>query len=156
MPMTNCKQCQQSFFAKPSWIKNGYGIYCSKLCHNQSARTGKEVPCFTCQTLVYKSGKALKGSKSGKYFCTKTCQTKWRNTIHSGPQHSNWKDGKHAYRRMMHPSTRPQVCGRCKTADIRVLAVHHLDHDRTNNTLDNLVWLCHNCHHLTHHYPDGV
>jgi predicted HNH restriction endonuclease len=29
--------------------------------------------------------------------------------------------------------------------------VHHIDKDRTNNTLKNLAWLCHNCHYLVHH-----
>jgi hypothetical protein len=35
-----------------------------------------------------------------------------------------------------------------------MLAVHHLDEDRANNAVDNLVWMCHNCHHLIHHYPE--
>jgi hypothetical protein len=39
----------------------------------------------------------------------------------------------------------------CSTKDERVLAVHHIDHNRLNNKLDNLAWLCHNCHHLVHH-----
>jgi predicted HNH restriction endonuclease len=34
-----------------------------------------------------------------------------------------------------------------------VLAVHHVDQNRTNNKVTNLAWLCHNCHHLVHRYP---
>jgi hypothetical protein len=29
-----------------------------------------------------------------------------------------------------------------------------LDEDRSNNRLDNLIWLCHNCHYLIHHHDD--
>jgi 5-methylcytosine-specific restriction endonuclease McrA len=40
----------------------------------------------------------------------------------------------------------------CGEGDIRMLAVHHIDQDRKNYKVENLVWLCHNCHHLVHHY----
>ena len=154
MPIVNCQICKKAFSAKPSWIKNGYGKYCSRACQNTGARKGKEVPCDTCNKLSYKSPKALRGSKSGKFFCSKTCQTRWRNVEFSKEKHPNWKGGTHAYRRMLSQSDRPQVCGHCKTDDVRVLAVHHLDENRKNNTLENLAWLCHNCHHLIHYYPD--
>ena len=25
---------------------------------------------------------------------------------------------------------------------------------RKNNSVSNLIWLCHNCHHLVHHYKN--
>ncbi len=152
--MCTCSQCDKEFTIKPSRLKDGYKKYCSRACAHASARLGKMVSCHACKTTVYKSLKALKGSKSGTFFCTKSCQTKWRNHEHQGEKHANWKGGKHAYRRIMKQSNKPQICGRCETADTRILAVHHLDHNRSNNTLENLVWLCHNCHHLIHHYPD--
>jgi len=155
MPQVTCQQCTTTFNAKSSWLKNGYGKFCSRNCASSHRKNGQDVACDVCNTQVYKSQKALKGSKSGKFFCGKSCQTTWRNQQFKGDMHPNWKEGKHAYRRMMHASERPKICGRCQTTDVRVLAVHHVDHDRSNNTLDNLVWLCHNCHHLTHHYPDS-
>lgn len=45
----------------------------------------------------------------------------------------------------------PQICGLCRTRDKRILAVHHLDRNKLNNKIDNLTWLCHNCHFLVHH-----
>lgn len=148
-----CKQCLKKFQAKPSWLKNGYGKYCSRACSHQSKRLGQIVKCFICNTEVYKQAKALEGSKSGKLFCTKSCQTKWRNAEFKDEKHPNWKGGMHAYRRMMRQSDSPQVCTLCKTKDKRVLAVHHVDENRKNNTIENLQWLCHNCHHLVHHHP---
>ncbi|MDP3989021.1 MAG: HNH endonuclease [bacterium] len=42
----------------------------------------------------------------------------------------------------------------CLTNCSMVLIVHHIDHDRNNGALDNLVWLCHNCHRLVHNYKE--
>ena len=154
MPTVTCKNCAVPFYAKPSWIKNGYGIYCSKDCQHQAARTGKEVACYICHTLTYKSGKALTGSKSGKFFCSKTCQTKWRNAFFSGKKHPNYKSGNSNYRIVLEKSSVVQACTLCHTADSRVLAAHHIDQNRNNNTIENLAWLCHNCHHLVHHHED--
>jgi predicted HNH restriction endonuclease len=33
---------------------------------------------------------------------------------------------------------------------MRVLAVRHIDQNHKNNNVENLAWLCHNCHHLVH------
>jgi len=44
-----------------------------------------------------------------------------------------------------------QICVGCGMRDIRILAVHHLDHNRENNDPSNLTWVCFNCHHLIHH-----
>ncbi len=68
MVEVTCKQCSKLFNAKPSWIKNGYGKFCSRECGHKANRTGKVVTCFICSKEVYKQGKALKGSKSGKFF----------------------------------------------------------------------------------------
>ena len=152
MVTVSCKICSKKFIAKPSWIKNGYGKYCSRACGHKANRTGKIVPCSLCGTEVYKRQKALKGSQSGKLFCSKSCQTKWRNSEFKGEKHANWKEGLHAYRRIMTQSKKVQVCKLCKIVDFRVLAVHHVDENRKNNTIENLEWLCHNCHHLVHHY----
>ena len=54
----------------------------------------------------------------------------------------------------MKRSHTPKVCTLCQITDVRVMAVHHIDEDRTNNKIENLVWLCHNCHHLVHQYPN--
>src|SRR3990172_8298500 len=117
-----------------------------------SKKTGKEVSCDICDKKVYRIPKGLKGSKSGKYFCSKSCQTLWRNQLYIGPAHKNFKTGEFVYRAKMERHKVPKICRLCKTTDYRVLAVHHIDKDRENNMLENLVWLCNNCHFLVHHY----
>jgi predicted nucleic acid-binding Zn ribbon protein len=41
-----------------------------------------------------------------------------------------------------------RICNRCKTEEN--LLVHHIDEDRTNNSLDNLEVLCKRCHQNHH------
>jgi hypothetical protein len=153
MPQTNCKQCGKEFYTKPSWIRNGFGKYCSKKCGYESRKKGKIVDCFVCSKKIYKSCKAIKGSKSRKYFCSKSCQTIWRNKmVFIGKNHANWKGGHFTYRNILLRSKIPRICKLCGEEDNRILLVHHVDTNNKNNEMDNLIWLCHNCHFLVHHY----
>lgn len=146
-----CLVCNSSFYVKPSHIKKGWGKYCSKLCQNKAQKTGLDVSCTTCGKSFYRNALEIVRSKSGKYFCCKSCQTIWRNEQYSGELHSNWSGGKASYRAKLLRSELKQQCSKCGTLDRRVLAVHHRDKNRWNNSLFNLMWLCHNCHYLVHH-----
>ena len=152
MPSVLCVICQKEFYAKPSWIEKGWGKYCSKRCQFEGQKNGEFRNCFVCKREVYRSQKYLEGSKSKKYFCCKSCQTIWRNTIiYTGASHPQWRGGERVYKNIMVRSKLPQVCGRCHTKDVRMLTVHHIDSNRKNNKISNLAWLCYNCHHLIHH-----
>ena len=41
-------------------------------------------------------------------------------------------------------------CSICGTRGIAILSEHHIDGHRSNNSYDNLIVLCHNCHHSLH------
>src|SRR3989344_2363672 len=153
--MVSCGRCSKTFSAKPSHISHGFGKYCSRQCSALSQRTGKEVFCDVCGKAVYRAPKYLEKSKSGKFFCTKSCQTLWRNQLYVGEKHANWKYGRAAYRSILGRAKRLRVCEVCKTKDTRILTVHHIDRNRINNDLSNLAWLCNNCHFLVHHYDVG-
>ena len=151
MPHTKCKICNSSFYAKPSHIKVGWGKYCSKGCHYTDAIKRDKMKCFTCGEEIYKTKSQVKKSRSGKLFCSKSCQTKWRNTVFVGKKHNNWKSGRRVnYRKILSTSGVLEACRICNLKDKRVLAVHHTDENRLNNNLNNLAWLCHNCHRLVH------
>ncbi len=74
----------------------------------------------------------------------------WKNTERSGINHHLWNGGGTVYRRLKEGSGDKMVCAVCNIEDKRVLVVHHKDHSRKNNTLENLQWLCRNCHYLAH------
>ena len=151
MPLVPCKQCKKPFYAKPSAVLEGNGKYCSIACHHAVIRKGKEVSCDMCGAAVYRSKKELGRSASKKFFCGKSCQTRWRNQTYVGERHKNFKTGIHAYRATLDRAGVPKICRLCKTTDYRILAVHHIDKNRKNNKVSNLAWLCHNCHFLIHH-----
>lgn len=155
MPVLKCLICAREFYVKPSHQKRGWGKYCSVSCRAKSQFRGKFVNCFICNLQIYRSPKDLRNSQSKKFFCSKTCQTIWRNTIlFSGENSTNWKHGKSAYRRILQRTKKEQICTLCKTDDKRILIVHHKDKNRYNNNVENLIWLCHNCHYLIHHYSN--
>jgi len=151
MTINFCKICNKKFAAKPSHIRKGWGIYCSRNCKIIASRVRSEVTCFICGKNLLKTATQLKRSKSGKYFCNKSCQTIWRNSQFVGPKHSNFKTGRRAYSSILNRHKVEQRCGLCRTKDIRVLNTHHVDENHRNNNIGNLAWLCHNCHHLVHY-----
>lgn len=151
MPIISCQICQKEFYIKPSHLKRGDGKYCSNTCAGIGRRRGEFVKCQTCGKDVWRMPLHILRSKSGKYFCDKSCQTLWRNSeMYVGPNHPNWKGGLNAYRDMMLRSGLARICKRCDQKDERLLAVHHVDENRKNNTMNNLIWLCYNCHYLIH------
>lgn len=156
MPVVNCKKCGEKFYAKPFWVKKGYGNYCSPKCQHEGKRSGKLISCDTCGKEIYRSISKLARSKSKKFFCCKTCQTKWRNQTFIGEKHANWKHGKNSYRSVLERHKVPKSCRLCGSKDVRVLETHHIDKNRKNNNLSNLVWLCRNCHFLVHHHKDEL
>lgn len=152
MPHVACKVCLKEFYVKPNRLDKGWGKYCSKSCNYKAQKTGARVPCATRGKEAYKNVKDRKRSKSGAYFCGKSCQAVWRNSFFSGENHANWRGGQSSYKNVLRRAGVKPECSKCQSIDQRVLAVHYKDRDRSNNSASNLVWLCHNCHFLVHHY----
>ena len=150
MPEVSCKICGKRFYAKPSWLILGHGKYCSKKCQFLAQKKGKFVFCDICGKRIWRAPRCLKGSKSGKFFCSKSCQTLWRNKVYSGSNHPLWNGGEDTYRKILIKTKKPLICRRCKYSDKRVLVAHHKDKNRKNNKIKNLEWLCRNCHYLIH------
>lgn len=152
MPIIPCSLCNKSFYRKPSQILLAEKHYCSDVCRYEGKKTGKIISCFECSKDVYKPLRDLQRSKSNKNFCSIACSNKWHGKEYSRENHPNWTNGEFSYREVMKRHSDLKQCVSCKTFDKRVLAVHHIDKNRKNNNLKNLIWLCHNCHFLKHHY----
>ncbi len=145
-----CRICKKVFYIKPFSANKGWGIYCSRRCH-YCDKTGEYLNCFICKKKIYRTNKQIEHSKSKKYFCSKSCQTKWRNTQFVGKRHANWRNGKSEYATVLRRHGIPKICMECGEKDSRIIATHHMDGNHNNNKIKNLVWLCHNCHHLAHY-----
>ena len=150
MPQTKCKICYKEFHVKPYHQRMGYGKYCSRLCQVEGRKTGRSVLCEICNANIWRTPKQFRNSKSGKFFCSKNCQAKWRNREFAGEKHVNWKGGEYIYQRIMKESGIKPVCKECGIKNRKVLVIHHIDRNRKNYDISNLVWLCRNCHYLEH------
>lgn len=154
MPIFNCRVCGNEAYVKPSHQKSGSGKYCSRKCNTDSQKMGQLFACDVCGKQTYKSPQDQRRSKSKKFFCSKSCQTIWRNLTYVGEGHANWKGGLYSYRDALRRAGVSEICAKCENKDNRVLVAHHKDKNRKNNSVSNLIWLCHNCHHLVHHYQN--
>lgn len=154
MIIASCKICRKEFKAKTSHLQRGWSRCCSKKCRDEAQKTGRFVSCDTCGKRIWRAPKEVERSKSGKFFCTKSCQTFWRNKVYSGSNHALWVGGSSSgfYRKKLLDSGISIICNICNEKDIRVLQAHHRDGNRQNNSVDNLVWVCVNCHYLIHNH----
>src|SRR3989338_4406498 len=124
MPAVSCKWCSSEFYAKPNWLRVGFGKYCSRVCSGLAHRKGQKVQCATCKAEVYKSLKSIKGSQSGKLFCSKKCCLVWHNSYFVRERHGNWKTGEFSYKRHVLRNGITVYCRLCRKTDPRILLVH--------------------------------
>lgn len=96
-----------------------------------------ELECDYC----HKKFKRLKSAVSENYnFCSKTCGNRFKNQ-----EFINWNDSSN-YRRNAF-NAYPHKCAICGwEEDERILEVHHIDENRNNNKISNLIILCPICH----------
>jgi len=154
MPNVSCQKCKKDFYAKPSHQKLGWGKFCSIACRSEGNKKGQDIICATCGKTAWKMPRDFARSKSGNHFCSKSCQTVWRNKQYSGKNHPLWQGGEYCYREKLIRSGQKSICKRCGLEDERVLEAHHIDKDRKNSEMENLVWLCRNCHCLVHNHNE--
>jgi len=65
-----------------------------------------------------------------------------------GPENPNYKYGQRIYRKLAlnHFGHKCRLCGKEEK-----LCVHHIDGNRLNNQLNNLMVICYDCHWAVHH-----
>src|SRR6478736_9659036 len=106
--------------------------------------------CKTCGIEVNKLPSQLKRSKTGNVYCSKSCSnTKNNSLFKSGENHPNYKSGIGSYRNKKLKSGEIK-CEKCGFDKECALEVHHIDHNRKNNNIENLILLCANCHKIEH------
>lgn len=160
MPLTKtCLNCPTTFEARPIDVQRGHAKFCSRSCfhshmHKQRKPKPPNLTCAYCQAPFYRNATKRRKSKSGLFFCCKNHKD-LASRLSFGltkiqPSHYGLGNGIYAYRRnaIEHYGAACQNCNYNKI--VEVLEVHHIDRDRTNNTLTNLRVLCPTCHDETH------
>lgn len=167
--LRNCKYCGKEFFALYH-EDNGFTEFCSKECSSKYMHENMKEKYLICKHC----GKEFlfKGSTNAKYCkeCrkeisriqkinsdVKTGKTKLGfvgkgGNNKKGKESPFYKNGIGEYRDIkynyMKENNIPEICEICGSTEF--LVVHHIDHDRKNNNIENLQLVCRSCHIKLH------
>lgn len=65
-----------------------------------------------------------------------------------GEEHPSYKNGTGIYRRIYQENKNNlNTCEMCKETNCKIY-IHHIDKNRKNNNIDNLIGICGKCHYL--------
>ena len=148
-----CKNCGQEF-ERPRKPKDINNVYCSINCSSKGKIKKIKCSCGQCGAEIEKIPSDLKNSKSGLVFCNKSCACAYNNTtLRSGENNPNWKDGSHKTSNYANKAFRyyKNICSICGFSEQSCLNVHHIDENRENDDIDNLIILCANHHSMIHY-----
>jgi hypothetical protein len=154
---TNCINCNTQFDVEIKEINRGNGKFCKRSCFQEWRKNnyiGKDanVTCAQCGKEFYKNKSKQSLSKSGLFFCCRKCKdTAQRIGGIEEIQPDHYNDGSSSYRTIAFREREKscEVCG--YDTHPAILQVHHIDRDRTNNSIDNLIILCPTCHFEEHY-----
>lgn len=151
---------------------NCRGLKRAREAESRAASQGSQKACEQCGALMRRCrprpGRPFLSVAAfcKQKYCSRSCGAKATASCRSkkGLRKERWKtDDKglswETYRArarlIMKEAGIKRQCDQCLTANSRTnaLDVHHVDHDATNNSIDNLKFLCHRCH-IKHHWKE--
>lgn len=132
---------------RPGRLKKKPPRFCSQKCHSITTRDRVTVNCAYCGVEFGKTKSRASRTKSGLHFCSrehKDAAQRFDSGIDISPP--NYKGGASNYRAraLRDYGERCEKCGYDECPAI--LEAHHIDRDRSNNVIENLMVLCPNCH----------
>lgn len=127
-----CPTCHKRYTVHKFHLKRR--PYCSLACF-------KRLPCLACGQIIM--GRATFQSKN-RQFCSRQCASTLNRTARGL---DNYKVRGFANTIRLLGTIQ---CERCFEVRLAALEVHHKDHNRKNNTEDNLTTLCATCHAIEH------
>lgn len=143
-----CVICGKPFKTVPTSSKqHTCGYKCMALRKSNLCGYPKKFLCAFCGKECIRKNSLDKR----KRFCNTRCAALWRAKYIDPIKRPNHK--RHKMEAM--PRTEMKKCSQCEYNKMpQILERHHLDHDRTNNSPENLACLCPNCH-KEEHYKNG-
>lgn len=127
--------------------KRGHKNMCSDACLKASRTNSQVFVCANtqCNRSFTRCKSAWQRNPEGRVFCSRSCATSDNNKLKSGVRHPNWNGGFATYRKRAIDHYGPQ-CKVCGYSTECCLEVHHIDGNRNNNEIINLMVVC-----PTHH-----
>ena len=140
-----CDNCKIVFLKRESFVTNNN--FCSRSCLYKKQENKVDVNCAYCNKIFQIIVSKTK-TKSGLNFCTRICKDSAQRAengfIEMQPSHYGTGYSKYRDKALR---TYPHECHVCKYKEhIELLQVHHIDSDRQNANLENLIVLCPTCH----------
>ena len=133
-----CKTCGREQTISPSTLTpNNVANYSFLGCLDCKYQ---EVECAYCHKKFKRLKSALeKDNKTGYVYCSKECGNRHKNEFVKRNDSSAYR--RNAFEYYEHKCA---VCGYDEC--VEVLEVHHIDENRNNNSIENLIILCPICH----------
>lgn len=147
--LVKCTQCQSDVWRRLTHLHKT--TFCSLKCSSIYKTVGISYNCSYCQAETIKTPSEIGRSKSGRAFCNRSCATSYNNKFKTGIYHGNWMGG--AYRKNAFDHYGIKCCNESCILTAhniyipeKLIDVHHIDGNRQNNDLNNLIPLCVWCH----------
>lgn len=151
-----CIICNTVFDAEIKELNRGNAKFCGRECFHKHRKQNKKpkepnCKCAQCEKPIYKRPSKIKASKSGLVFCDRACKEAAQKIGGIKEiQPSHYTNVRKNYR-VTAKENLPNCCAECGYDKYpEVLQVHHIDRDRSNNDIENLVILCPTCHEVDH------
>jgi len=133
-----CKKCGYQWNVVAQNAMYGKQRNCPE-CEIDKKKTGDSIVCANCGKKIYRVKSKMSKSKSGLYFCNRNCSSTYFNHSSNIVSINNYRD-----KAIDYYGAKCELCG--DNEDIRLLDVHHIDENRCNNEINNLIVLCVKCH----------
>lgn len=159
MPTTTCLFC--GLKCSIANIKAHINKYCrmnpSSLSFGKPAPGCRKYADRRDHIVVRKNNKECRGCRKiyhngNQNFCSKECRADYYEKVYAAraltPRKEMLLSG--VARRIANQSLFPKECSIVGCFEKLALHAHHKDKDKTNNLLENLVWLCPTCHWYVH------
>lgn len=125
-----CIQCGRSHSKLACQLKRGRGKFCSRECANKNRQNGLTVNCSFCGVDFYRRFGEQK--RAVNQFCSKECYS--NNRILNSKKTTYPKTGsKHTHIIVAEKALNRSL--------IEGEVIHHIDHNRKNNSIENLAVL---------------
>jgi len=132
--------------------------FCNRKCYDnyRIERKYSEVECTYCGKSIIKRSLSVRHHLP---YCSKDCMSKHFGEIYKGENAPGWKGGisfeiyPKEWNNKLKQLIRERdnyICQECGISDKeRILHIHHIDYNKNNNELINLITLCNVCHAKT-------
>ena len=163
---TDIRQTSECLICKKEFKHYGQRVVCGRRCtakYLSVSRIGENNPahknskretriCLNCNKQFEFTRSGMRSGQN-RVFCSLACSHKidLKNSPLTGLKHPyplGWKQAKKEVKKR--DDFTCQICGE-KETNGEGYHVHHIDYDKNNLDMDNLVTLCRCCHNMTHH-----